>query len=427
MGNAVDQVSTRCVMEVPPAGEVFESASSSCMLPWHCGTERSRNLEEPGQQTGQILAGSGGYEWCPADVMGRGSTCTLVPADDDDAVVPLGEEEALTCAIPNVFLNVYDLNGTVAPLNRLAMDVLKVGGVVHVGVEIFGEEVSYGGNGVKLSIPRKNPNYLFRRSISMGKTGLSRRQVEVLIAQTWEEWRGREYDILARNCGNFADTFCKLLGVGGLPPWVTRLAATADAIRTPIVGAARYVRCDEVRPAGAEEAEESIFPNQPCEQMHAPPIMPTVDLFAGVEGAFGADRKPHVEQSKKSSLYAADVRWASGTWGSAKDPSVGASPISMQPVGDKCLCLPETPDEVSRTCSPERMQAACQSPEEQRGPVGTTQSPATKYLGNLSSYASMQEPDVVTNEKEAIKPDVNEAEVLECNAHNQCQASGVRV
>ncbi|WBY59063.1 PPPDE peptidase [Plasmodium yoelii yoelii] len=37
------------------------------------------------------------------------------------------------------------------------------------------------------------------------------------------QWIGDTYDILSRNCLNYADYFCNLLDVGGVPDWVMSL------------------------------------------------------------------------------------------------------------------------------------------------------------------------------------------------------------
>lgn len=456
MGTAIQQVSAPCVHDNRSCCQDNRSVEDNnfdrpAAIPWHCGIEHIPTLQDAGHLTSEDAS-----EWCP--VLIPDADCILLNSTPvkEDTVLPLGEDETLTTSAPDVFLNIYDLNSSVAPLNRVAMDVLQLGAVVHVGVEIFGEEISYGGNGVKLSVPRKNPNYIYRRAVPMGKSEHSQEYVEVLIGKMWEEWKGSDYDILAHNCGTFGDAFCRLLGVGGLPKWVTRLAETADAIRTPIVGAARYVRCDETHSSGDSEVTDlclSVRSQQvrvPGVPLSRPPVMPTIDLFESAEGTSGADRRPHVEKTKKSCLYSADARWAAGTWGSAKDASVGVPPSLLKPFGDSCSVPSiDDMDALSRECPLKHRLADAQassevhlpSPRESlASPVDNpSMSPASRYLGNLSSYASMQEPEMLSDaqgtadecESTILPKKLSFAEALEhMNVNDVCegsQAMGIRV
>lgn len=43
------------------------------------------------------------------------------------------------------------------------------------------------------------------------------------------EWQGNTYDLLARNCCHFCETFAAELGVGPIPGWLNRFATNADA------------------------------------------------------------------------------------------------------------------------------------------------------------------------------------------------------
>jgi len=106
------------------------------------------------------------------------------------------------------------------------VDFLGLGGALHAGVEVFGEEWSYGTSGVAVNEPRKNTRYAYRQTIFMGHACIDRAGAERAIRCLRKEWLGCHYDLLTRNCCSFAEELCLRLGVGGLPSWVNRLAET---------------------------------------------------------------------------------------------------------------------------------------------------------------------------------------------------------
>jgi len=64
----------------------------------------------------------------------------------------------------------------------------------------------------------------------MGYTDLTPFEVQMLLANMAKRWRGRQYDLINKNCTHFADELCQLLGVGELPSWVTNLAGAASRV-----------------------------------------------------------------------------------------------------------------------------------------------------------------------------------------------------
>lgn len=123
-----------------------------------------------------------------------------------------------------VRLNLYDLNESISPLNLVAVDLLGLGGVLHAGVEVFGEEWSYGTSGVVVNEPRKNLTYSYRQTVFMGRSCLDYADAEQIVTSMLDEWPGSRYDLLTRNCCSFAEELCQKLGVGSLPGWVNRFA-----------------------------------------------------------------------------------------------------------------------------------------------------------------------------------------------------------
>lgn len=124
----------------------------------------------------------------------------------------------------SVYLHLYDLNDTFAHMNSVSLDLFGIGGVVHVGVEVLGNEWSFGMQGVSITTPKQNQYYTFRQTVTMGRSGLRRKEVEGVILALKRRWSGVDYDLLERNCGHFCNELCQALGVGRMPNWVTRVA-----------------------------------------------------------------------------------------------------------------------------------------------------------------------------------------------------------
>eukprot|EP00931_Biecheleriopsis_adriatica_P087333 TRINITY_DN61822_c0_g1_i1.p1 TRINITY_DN61822_c0_g1~~TRINITY_DN61822_c0_g1_i1.p1 ORF type:complete len:676 (-),score=121.59 TRINITY_DN61822_c0_g1_i1:116-2143(-) len=126
-----------------------------------------------------------------------------------------------------VLLHVYDLESFEEANDVLAftIDEVTLGGAFHAGVEVFGNEWSYGKRGVACDAPRTVDGHIYRCSIPLGQTALPVTEVAAVLLELCQAWRGGEYDILTRNCCSFAAEFCKRLGVGDLfPAWVDRFA-----------------------------------------------------------------------------------------------------------------------------------------------------------------------------------------------------------
>ncbi|VUC56950.1 PPPDE peptidase, putative [Plasmodium berghei ANKA] len=125
-----------------------------------------------------------------------------------------------------VYLNIYDLDNVSKVINSVAKPIGT--GAFHAGVEVYGYEYSFGyvsngKTGVMKSNPRYHPHHVYRESISMGKTPLTKTEVDLLVDAMKLQWIGDTYDILSRNCLNYADYFCNLLDVGGVPDWLMSL------------------------------------------------------------------------------------------------------------------------------------------------------------------------------------------------------------
>jgi len=130
-----------------------------------------------------------------------------------------------------VLLHVYDLHEDLQGTNGMLAFTLEdfaMGGLFHVGVEVFGSEWSYGYIGVCCDPPRTLEAHEYRCTVVLGPTHLNSREVAGAVYDMCQSWSGREYDIISRNCCSFATEFCSRLGVGTLPPWVDRFARALD-------------------------------------------------------------------------------------------------------------------------------------------------------------------------------------------------------
>jgi len=165
----------------------------------------------------------------------------------------------VTMTLP-VTLHIYDLDRAVTGLNALGRAVGT--GVFHAGVEVAGKEWSYGAvcagrhkTGVFVSEPRSCQTFVYRESVPMGEVTTSKEGVDRLVFRLMPEWRGPDYDLLRRNCCHFCGEFCKELGVGPVPRWLTSLADVGAVLRTNLHWA---LDLWQVLPCDGKGAEDKI-------------------------------------------------------------------------------------------------------------------------------------------------------------------------
>merc|ERR1712166_292261 len=93
-------------------------------------------------------------------------------------------------------------------------------GAYHLAIQLYGREWSFGGtqadvSGVYYAEPRGGEPHKFRKSLYIGSTSLSQSEVYTLLGQLMDLWRGNEYSVLSKNCGDFCDVFVKEMSVAG--------------------------------------------------------------------------------------------------------------------------------------------------------------------------------------------------------------------
>ncbi|KAK5584617.1 hypothetical protein RB653_006231 [Dictyostelium firmibasis] len=125
--------------------------------------------------------------------------------------------------ISKVYLNIYDLH----PINNIG-HCLGVG-LFHSAVEINGNEIGFSGHewsfsGVYEIKPKTATGVVFRESLYMGDITLSERQLQSIIDNISEDFPGKSYHPLKKNCNTFSNEFIKRLLNKEIPNYVNRLA-----------------------------------------------------------------------------------------------------------------------------------------------------------------------------------------------------------
>ncbi|CAA9987700.1 PPPDE peptidase, putative [Plasmodium knowlesi strain H] len=136
-----------------------------------------------------------------------------------------------------VYLNIYDLDAVSKVVNTVARSIGA--GAFHAGVEVYGYEYSFGyivdgETGVTKTSARYHPYHV--------KTPLTKEEVDLLVEVMKLQWIGDTYDILSRNCLNYADYFCNLLDVGSIPEWVMSLQKKVTWVKSNINVAASKLK-----------------------------------------------------------------------------------------------------------------------------------------------------------------------------------------
>lgn len=105
-----------------------------------------------------------------------------------------------------VMLHVYHVskNDAVRRLNRLtggSRNPLKFGGIFHAGIEVYGQEWSYGGtleasdSGVEMNLPKQHSQHQYYSSVHLGDTKLSPSEVMNILRRLVGLWPGGNYDL----------------------------------------------------------------------------------------------------------------------------------------------------------------------------------------------------------------------------------------
>lgn len=72
--------------------------------------------------------------------------------------------------------------------------------------------------------PRSCPGFIFRRSVMLGSTDMSRAEFRSFMEHISGKYHGDSYHLIAKNCNHFTDEVCLRLTGKPIPGWVNRLA-----------------------------------------------------------------------------------------------------------------------------------------------------------------------------------------------------------
>ena len=72
--------------------------------------------------------------------------------------------------------------------------------------------------------PRTCPGYVYRRSVWMGTTEMSKAEFRSFIQTFAAKYNGNTYHLISKNCNHFTDDVCKNITKKSAPGWVNRLA-----------------------------------------------------------------------------------------------------------------------------------------------------------------------------------------------------------
>lgn len=72
--------------------------------------------------------------------------------------------------------------------------------------------------------PKNCPGFVYRRSVRMGTTGMSRAEFRSFIEKLTVKYNGNSYHLISKNCNHFTDDVSKNLTGKPIPGWVNRLA-----------------------------------------------------------------------------------------------------------------------------------------------------------------------------------------------------------
>lgn len=155
------------------------------------------------------------------------------------------EAVAAAPAMCRVLLHVYELGKgtrlaeTIKGLNSFTQSTLGAGGVFHAAVEVVGVggglEWSFGyalkGTGVFAVRATEHPDHVYRQSVDLGETPISRPELGSLIRTMQDVWVGESYQLVRCNCISFCKALAAALGpgVGAVPEWVDRFARIGAA------------------------------------------------------------------------------------------------------------------------------------------------------------------------------------------------------
>lgn len=87
----------------------------------------------------------------------------------------------------------------------------------------------YPSSGVFEVEPRSCPGFIFRKSLLLGSTDMSRTEFRSFMEHLSGKYHGDTYHLIAKNCNHFTDEVCLRLTGKPIPGWVNRLARVGES------------------------------------------------------------------------------------------------------------------------------------------------------------------------------------------------------
>eukprot|EP00397_Hematodinium_sp_SG-2012_P034470 GEMP01036977.1.p1 GENE.GEMP01036977.1~~GEMP01036977.1.p1 ORF type:complete len:263 (+),score=44.67 GEMP01036977.1:120-908(+) len=135
-----------------------------------------------------------------------------------------------------VRLHVYDIDIPFVPtMNWFTKwaGVLPLGGIFHVGIEVYDLEFTFGSGDFDTGIFWGCPGFVETSGrhtvVDLGETLMSHSEVGSLVQKMCREWPATSYDVLNNNCCTFCRSFAEKLGCEEkvFPAWADRFARSA--------------------------------------------------------------------------------------------------------------------------------------------------------------------------------------------------------
>lgn len=96
-------------------------------------------------------------------------------------------------------------------------------------------EYAYGYNfddttGVCRSIPGYHAKFVLKERLFLGETLKTKKEIEAVIEEISEEFLGKDYHLLLKNCNHFSDFLAKNLVGKGIPSRVNRISQVGHCL-----------------------------------------------------------------------------------------------------------------------------------------------------------------------------------------------------
>lgn len=152
-----------------------------------------------------------------------------------------------------VCVHVYDVDPLAKwTLNRLATGDTDIG-AFHCGVEVAGMEYYFTGapggltgpaSGVRRHAPRGYNAQLYRESVPLGASPLSTLEILGVLDGLGRQWQAESYNLLSRNCTDFAaQLVVELKPPEPFPAWTHGIAKHLAGLGGALAGARRRPCC----------------------------------------------------------------------------------------------------------------------------------------------------------------------------------------